>query len=166
MEEIKKFLKGFAYAGQGIIWCLKNERNMRFHFTLSLYMYSYLLFYDFFEISKAELAAIILAGALVLSLELMNTAVEKAVDLVTDKTEPLAKISKDTAAGAVLVAAIFSVILGIVIMFQPAAFAKMFEYYKNHIYMLVILIISLIVTAIYILLGSNGIKEKIKGCRK
>ncbi len=150
---MKGLLKSFVYAGNGILWCLKNERNMRAHFSLCVYMYSYLLCYDFFVVSKTQWAIILLVNALVFSLEIVNTAVEKAVDMVTVEKHPLAKISKDAAAGAVLVSAIFAVVIGIVILYQPQAFSAMFQYYKENIYMLFILAASLVVTFAFILKG-------------
>lgn len=150
---MKGLFKSFVYAGNGIIWCLKNERNMRAHFSLCVYMYTYLLAYDFFVLTKTEWAIILLCNALVFSLEIVNTAIEKAVDLATETKNPLAKISKDAAAGAVLVSAIFSVIVGIVILFQSDAFRAMAEYYRERIYLLVILAISLVVTFAFIIKG-------------
>ena len=157
---MKGLLKSFVYAGNGILWCLKNERNMRAHFSLCIYMYAYLLIYDFFVLSKTEWAIILLCNALVFSLEIVNTAVEKAVDLATEKQNPLAKISKDAAAGAVLVSAIFSVIVGLVILLQPEAFSAMVEYYKSRIYLLVILAASLVLTFAFILKGIPSGKKK------
>lgn len=150
---MKGLLKSFVYAGNGILWCFKNERNMRAHFSLCIYMYAYLLIYDFFVLTKVEWAIILLCNALVFSLEIVNTAIEKAVDLATEKQNPIAKISKDAAAGAVLVSAIFSVIVGLVILLQPEAFRAMAEYYKERIYLLVILAVSLVLTFIFILKG-------------
>lgn len=150
---MKGLLKSFVYAGRGIFWCLKNERNMRAHFSLCVYMYAYLLCYDFFTLSKTEWAIILLVNALVFSLEIVNTAVEKAVDMVTKENNPLAKISKDAAAGAVLVSAVFAVIIGIVILYQPQTFSAMFQFYKEHIYLLVVLALSLILTFMFILKG-------------
>ncbi|MBE6755685.1 MAG: diacylglycerol kinase family protein [Ruminococcaceae bacterium] len=157
---MKGLLKSFVYAGNGILWCIKNERNMRAHFSLCVYMYAYLLVYDFFVLSKTEWAIILLCNALVFSLEIVNTAVEKAVDLATEKQNPLAKISKDAAAGAVLVSAIFSVIVGLVILLQPEAFRAMVEYYKSRIYLLVILAASLVLTFAFILKGIPSGKKK------
>lgn len=157
---MKGLLKSFVYAGNGILWCLKNERNMRAHFSLCVYMYAYLLIYDFFVLTKTEWAIILLCNALVFSLEIVNTAIEKAVDLATEKQNPLAKISKDAAAGAVLISAIFSVIVGIVILFQPDAFMAMAEYYRERIYLLVILALSLVLTFAFILKGIPCGKKK------
>ena len=68
-----------------------------------------------FRITPVEWCICLLLFALVASLELVNTAVEAAVDLATEERKPLAKIAKDTAAGAVLFSAIVSVVIGLVI---------------------------------------------------
>ncbi len=150
---MKKLLKSFVYAGKGILWCLKNERNMRAHFSLCVYMYSYLCFFDFFKLTKSDWTSILLCNALVFALEIVNTAVEKTVDLASEKRTELGKIAKDTAAGAVLVVAIFSVIVGLVILYQPEAFSAMLEYYKERIYLLFILAASLVLTFCFIIKG-------------
>ena len=67
------------------------------------------------KISKTEWLICLIFFALVLSLELVNTAVEACVDLVTDEKKPLAKLAKDTAAGAVLVSAIFAAMTGLLL---------------------------------------------------
>ena len=80
---MKALLKSFVYASKGVLWCIINERNMRAHFSLCVYMYTYLLCFDFFVLTKTEWAIILLVNALVFSLEIVNTAVEKAVDMFT-----------------------------------------------------------------------------------
>ena len=80
---------------------------MRVHLVCMIYMYSYLLIYDFFEVSRTQFAIIFIANAIVVMGELFNTAIEAVVDMAeekfSEKYNRLAKISKDTAAGAVLV---------------------------------------------------------------
>ncbi|MCR5523843.1 MAG: diacylglycerol kinase family protein [Clostridia bacterium] len=149
---MKELIKGFSYAGKGIFFCFANERNMRIHLCFTAYMFGFLKVFDFFEVSNAEIAVLLGLCALVLSLEAVNTAIERTVDLVTTEYKPLARIAKDSAAGAVLIAAVFSVIAGIVIMYQPEAFRAMFAYYRTHLYMLVILIISLVLSLLFIFL--------------
>lgn len=148
---MKEFCKGFVYAFCGIGRTLLEERNMRFHLVLSVYMYCYLLIYDFFTLSKGDWVAIVLATALVLAAELLNTAIEKTVDLCTEKIHPLAKFAKDASAGAVLVCAIGAVVVGVVVLWQPEAFSKMFLYYKAHILMFVILLISIAASVFFVL---------------
>ena len=77
---------------------------MRIHLVCMIYMYSYLLIYDFFEVSRTQFAIIFIANAIVVMGELFNTAIEAVVDMAeekfSEKYNRLAKISKDTAAGA------------------------------------------------------------------
>ena len=76
---MKGLLKSFVYAGSGIITCIRQERNMRVHLVCMIYMYSYLLIYDFFEVSRTQFAIIFIANAIVVMGELFNTAIEAVV---------------------------------------------------------------------------------------
>ena len=125
----KKLFMSFVYAFKGIGRTIKNEQNMRVHLVCMAYMYSYLFLFDFFKITKVELAIILIANALVLAAEVINTAIETAVDVAIDEKNEKAMIAKDAAAGAVLVFAIFAVLVGIVILWQPEAFKQLFNYY-------------------------------------
>ena len=109
-EKEKPLLKTLSYGFNGILYTLKHERNMVIHF---LVMTLVIIAGIVFKISFVEWGVCFVLFALVLSLELMNTALENVVDLVTEEKKQKAKIAKDAAAGAVLVAAIFSVIIGI-----------------------------------------------------
>lgn len=157
---MKKLFKSFTYAGKGIFWCLKNERNMRAHFSLCVYMYAYLLGFRFFHLTKTEWAIILICNALVFSLEIVNTAIEKTVDLASKERTEFGRIAKDTAAGAVLMSALFSVVIGVIILYQPDAFRAMYEYYKERIYLLVVLVISLVLTFCFIIKGIPERKNK------
>lgn len=159
MKEIKKFVRGFGYAFEGIITALKTECNMRVHFVCMAYMYFFLLAFDFFKITGTQFAVIFIANGLVIGGELINTAVEAAVDMHGKAHTPLGKIAKDTAAGAVLVFAIAAVACGIAIMYQPEAFKLLFEYFATHILSLIIFIVSLAAAVLFILFGF-GKKEK------
>ena len=156
---MKGLLKSFVYAWSGIITCIRQERNMRVHLVCMIYMYSYLLIYDFFEVSRTQFAIIFIANAIVVMGELFNTAIEAVVDMAEEKFSErynrLAKISKDTAAGAVLVGAIFAVCTGIAILAQPDAFRAMFAYYAEKPYMIAVLIASLVLSFTFIFTGFN-----------
>ncbi len=156
---MKDLLKSFVYAFQGIFACIKKERNLRIHITVATYMFCYLGIYDWFEISRTQYAILFVMCALVISGELVNTALERAVDLASPGQNDIAKLAKDCAAGAVLVSAIFAVLCGIAIMFQPEAFRKMAEYYSTHIYMLFILAASLVLSMFFIFKGTPGNKK-------
>ena len=119
---MKEFVKSFEYAIKGIAQTFIQERSLRFHITFAIYMFCYLLIYDFFEVTKADWIAIILSTIVVISAEIMNTAVENAVDVSTQEINPFAKMAKDASAGAVLVCAIGAVIVGVIVLWQPEAF--------------------------------------------
>ncbi len=154
---MKNLLKSFVYAIRGITYCISNERNMRIHLCFMVYMFGFLSFFDFFEVTKTQLAILVAVCGVVLSLEAVNTAVEKAVDLATMQKNPLAKASKDAAAGAVLISAIASVIVGIIILYQPAAFTALFEYYKQTPAVFAALIISLAASFTFVFAGPKKI---------
>lgn len=160
---MKGLLKSFVYAWSGIVTCIRQERNMRVHLVCMIYMYSYLLIYNFFEVSRTQFAIIFIANAIVVMGELFNTAIEAVVDMAeekfSEKYNRLAKISKDTAAGAVLVGAIFAVCTGIAILAQPDAFRAMFAYYAEKPYMIAVLIASLVLSFTFIFTGFNFKKK-------
>jgi undecaprenol kinase len=105
-------LASFTYAISGILIALRSEKNMRFHLICSIII---ILVSLYFSITKTEWLFIFLAIGGMFALELVNTAIERVVDLVTAEYHPLAKQAKDLAAGAVLVYAIISVGMGIII---------------------------------------------------
>ncbi len=109
-----KLYKSFEYAFEGIITTMTHERNMQIHCTVAVLV---IIFGIILKISLLEWAFCVLLFALVISLELVNTAIEAVVDLVTKEKQPLAKKAKDAAAGAVLVSAINAAIIGGVIFF-------------------------------------------------
>lgn len=110
--------KSFYYAFNGIVEALKEERNLCIHFG---FMILVILMGLEFNITKAEWMTCVILFALVISLELVNTAIEATIDICSPEINSKAKLAKDTAAGAVLVAAIASIIEGIVI-FYPYIF--------------------------------------------
>lgn len=85
------------------------QRNMRIHLAAAVAVLAAAVW---FGLSPAETAVIVLAVALVMVAETLNSAVEKAVDMITGEYHPLARIVKDAAAGAVLLAAFFSAVIG------------------------------------------------------
>ena len=106
------FYKSLGYAISGIIQCIQKERNIKIHLV---FMFLVIICGFHFQLSITEWLVCILLFGLVISLELVNTAIEAVVDLCTQEYHPLAKIAKDTAAGAVLISAIASVVIGLII---------------------------------------------------
>ena len=115
---IKRLIKSFKYALEGIIYAFKYVQNIIVHTLVCIIVIilGFLLKISYFE----WLICLILFG-LVIATELINTAIEALVDLACPKIDPLAKIAKDTASGAVLVFALTSVIAGLMI-FIPKIF--------------------------------------------
>lgn len=118
MKPVRTLLKSFQYAYHGLRYCLVTQRNMRIHFF-------FVLLVTFggiaFRISMVEWIALFITFSLVITSEMFNTAIEKAVDLVTEEWHEKAKIAKDVAAGAVMVNAIVAVFVGVLIFFHRMA---------------------------------------------
>lgn len=107
-----KLINSFKYAIEGIISSFKSERNMKIHFTL---MAIVIVFGLILNISKIEWFICIILFALVIASELFNTALETTIDLVSPEKNEKAKLAKDISAGAVLMIAIASLIIGLII---------------------------------------------------
>ena len=107
------FIKSFVFAFQGILYVLRTQRNMRVHFAAGILV---IIAGLVLGVSAPEWAALLAIMALVYALEMLNTVVEAIVDLVTQEYHPLAKVAKDVAAGAVLVAAIFAVVIALIVL--------------------------------------------------
>jgi hypothetical protein len=110
--KMKKLLKSFKYAFEGIFTGIKEEQNIKIHIVIMILV---IIFGIMLKISKAEWIICIILFGLVISMELINTAIENTVDLITKEKNEQAKIAKDVAAGAVLVSAIASAIIGLII---------------------------------------------------
>lgn len=108
-----RFISSFKYASTGIAHALKTEQNIRIHLLAGVFV---IILAIVLKISSLEWAILLLLIAGMIALELMNTAIERTVDLVTNKEyHLLAKQAKDLAAGAVLVYAAIAIIIGLII---------------------------------------------------
>ena len=116
---IKKFLLSFTYPIKGLKYAYRNEQNLAVDVGVALLV---TIFGFIFKLNLTEWAILALTIGLVISCELINTAIEAVVDLVTEDYHPLAKVAKDTAAAAVFVFAIIAVIVGFII-FMPKLLA-------------------------------------------
>src|SRR5215813_3176004 len=109
MRTRPSIIESFNYAFEGIIHVLRTQRNMRIHFAVAVAVLVVAIATD---VTKLELIALLLAIAFVLIAEMINTAIEGAIDVATSSFDPMAKLAKDIAAGAVLIAAINAVAVG------------------------------------------------------
>ena len=119
---MRGFLRGFAFAGRGVWFCIRNERNFRVHMAVAAYV---LLLAPYFSLSRGEWAALLAVVALVLAAEAVNTAVEQVVNLASPRRRTRARVAKDVAAGAVLLCAAGALAAGLFLFLRPEAFAAM-----------------------------------------
>jgi diacylglycerol kinase len=113
---IYNFLLSVRCASNGILYAVKTERNIRVH----LYIFALMLLVCLLlRIAKMELLIILGMSALMISLELVNTAIERMADIVSPEFNAQIGLVKDIMAGAVLVTSIFAVIIWLVILFEP-----------------------------------------------
>jgi diacylglycerol kinase (ATP) len=102
-------LESFNYAFEGVIHVLRTQRNMRLHFLIAVVVLAIAVVVG---VTRFELIALLLAIAFVLIAEMINTAVEHTIDVATTSFDPMAKLAKDIAAGAVLIASVNAVAIG------------------------------------------------------
>jgi diacylglycerol kinase len=117
-----KLIRSFVYAWAGIQSCFKSEPNFRIHLVAAI---AAVIFSLLFSISATEWIVVGFCIAFVLTMEMMNTAIEKLCDVVHKEQHPVIKKVKDIAAGTVLLSAVFSLITAAII-FLP----KIVMYFK------------------------------------
>ena len=109
MRPQKNTIESFDCAFQGLFYALRTQRHMRWHVAAGVGVF---LFALVLRVTRTELFALLSAVAMVLMAEMFNTAIEVTVDLFTEEFHPLAATAKNVAAGAVLVAALYALVVG------------------------------------------------------
>jgi cytidine deaminase len=150
--------ESFYNAVSGIIYAIKNERNMKIHIVASVIV---LILSIYYKLSRIEFLIVCLTIAIVFVSELFNTAVEVLVDIITNLYHPKAKIIKDAAAGAVLFSAIISLITGYFIFYDRIISDIKKEVAKTGQFSTYIIIIVLAVIVLLLLLLLLFKKRKI-----
>ena len=135
------FLRGFAYAGRGLARCMR-ERNFRFHLCAAGFTAYFAA--RFYELSRAEWAVLLLTFAAVISLEAVNTAIECLCDKVSPEKDPLIMRAKDCAAGAVLIAAVFSVGVAVALFWDIERIGAIVSYFTAEWYRIPLLLAALL----------------------
>jgi diacylglycerol kinase (ATP) len=105
-------MDSFRYAFEGILYAVRTQRNFRIHLVAAAII---LICGAILRIARTEFLLLLITISMVIICELLNTAIERAVDTATLEYHPIAKIAKDVAAGAVLISAINSILVGILI---------------------------------------------------
>ncbi|MCE1248568.1 MAG: diacylglycerol kinase [Firmicutes bacterium] len=113
--KLRKFTDSINHAVDGIIYAFKTERNLKIHFAITLCVLAACLVLD---LDRLEVVMVFFAIALVIVAEMINTAIEAFVNLLTLSHHPLARISKDVAAGGVLIAAVNALAVSYLIIFS------------------------------------------------
>lgn len=116
MKEWRRFTRSCTYALQGIAYTVRTQRNMQIHAAATVIV---LAAAWWLQIPRSDVLLVLFSIGLVTSLELVNTAIEAVVDLASPDWHAKAKIAKDAGAGAVLVAAILSAVIGIIVFGPP-----------------------------------------------
>ena len=114
-EHDRRLVESFNYAIEGLTSALQNEKHMKFHILSAILI---VILAILTNASKVEILLVSISVAFVIITELINTAVEALVDLISPERHPLAKLAKDVAAGAVLVAAINAVCVGYLLFYD------------------------------------------------
>ena len=144
---MKRFLKSFVYAFSGIANTVKTQRNMRFHIAAAFYVTVSAFAAN---ISKLEWFAVLLCFALVFSAEMFNTAIEKLCDTLHPEKSKNIGFVKDAAAGAVLISAIISAVVGILIFFDADSLSAASDFIKNNILLTVFIVCTLVPAIMFV----------------
>lgn len=149
---ITKFVKSMGYALNGIFTGIKEERNVRIDIVAAFYV---LLFSKFYDFTLTQNIILVLVCFNVLAFELMNTAVERAVDKPDKEHYIQAGAAKDTAAGGVLLAAIGAAVAGIMLFWNVEVFKKIFVFFTTRPIMLLCLAVTLFASYKFITLDNK-----------
>jgi len=139
----RTLLDSFNNAINGILSTVRSERNMKIHLSAALLVLILSLFYD---LTRVEFIIVCITIAIVIICELFNTAIEVVIDTLIGIYHPKARVVKDTAAGAVFVAALLSVIVGYFIFFDRVSSSLEIGIIRIHHTPMHITVIALLVT--------------------
>lgn len=120
MERIKEFTKSFACAWRGLRYVSNHEKNFQNELIAAFLVTAAMLY---FKVSRAEVIVLSLVIMGVLILELFNTSIERMMDILKPRVHPYVRLVKDLTAAAVLVSAIFAIVIGLII-FLPYIFSQ------------------------------------------
>lgn len=160
---MKKQLLSFKFALCGVWNTIKNESHMRFHITAAFYVVLFSLFYNF---SAVQWAILIILMGLVMALEVLNTCIEELCDLYTDRYEPLVKLIKDGAAGAVLVMSAAAAVVAVIFFWNIDIISSIIAFFAANIPLLILLVLSAVLAVLFVILGPVGIKNAVTGANK
>ena len=152
-DKIDRLRHSFACAIRGVLYCIANERNLRIHITAALYVS---VFAALGEIEPLGCALLALCFGVMLSAELMNTAIERLGDRASPDFDRLVRDAKDVAAGGVLVCALACVAVGYILFVPSGALFAAFTALWEKIWRLMLLILSIPAAVLFIFFAGRA----------
>jgi undecaprenol kinase len=110
--KLRRLLQSFKYAGKGIYYAVKEEQNMKIHIVLTFLV---IIFGIILKISAYEAIALVIVISFVIAMEMVNTVMERVMDIIKPRMHPYAKHVKDMLAAVVLIGATASALVGLII---------------------------------------------------
>ncbi len=146
------FLRSFVYAGRGIWFCIRHERNFRIHMVAAAYV---LIFAPYFSLTRGEWAALLAIIGLVTAAEAVNTAVEQTVNLAAPGRRTRARVAKDAAAGAVLLCAVAAAAAGVLLFARWEVWLCILSDFRTNWWKPLLLLLSLPLSLWFIISGGR-----------
>lgn len=159
---IKQFIKSVKCAVFGIVFCVRNERNMRIHLVASAYIF---ILGVFFKLSQTQFLILLLAVVANIMAETFNTSIEELVDLVQPSYNHMARVAKDVAAGAVLVCSLTAAVIVIVFFRDFGRWLELFKAFIRYPVLIVLFIVSLILSLAFIFIGPQQTRAVMRSLR-
>lgn len=153
---MKHQINSFKVAFSGIWFAIKSESHVRFHLIAGFYV---ILFSFFYSLSKAQWGVILFLISGIITAEIFNTAIEYLCDLSTQSYDSVVKITKDVAAGAVLIMSIIAVAIAFIFYFDLAIIKNIVGFFLANPLLLTLLIMSFIISGVFVVLGPMGIAD-------
>lgn len=140
-KQLKSLLKSILYAFGGLWYAIRTQRNMRIHLTAAV---GVLWLSWYFPFSSGDYVSLMVTIGMVISAELVNTAIEAALDRQSRHIDRYAKIAKDTAAAAVLICAVASLgVAGVLFFGSPQGFVEFYKAYCTSLWGILILVAAI-----------------------
>ena len=146
------FLRSFVYAGRGMWFCIRHERNFRIHMVAAAYV---LIFAPYFSLTRGEWAALLAIIGLVTAAEAVNTAVEQTVNLAAPGRRTRARVAKDAAAGAVLLCAVAAAAAGVLLFARWEVWLCILSDFRTNWWKPLLLLLSLPLSLWFIISGGR-----------
>lgn len=163
-NEIKQLKKSFLNAFKGVFYCIKNERNIRIHMVVGVFIFT---FSFFFKLSSIEYAILTISVGFVICCEIFNTAIEALVNLSSPSYNSWAKIAKDVAAGGVFFSSLVAICVGIFLFAKKDKLIKTIILIFSRWYIILIFVFILVFGLFFIFKSFKlKITEKVIGAEE